>query len=145
MRRVLHSALLYFALTFGAGFVLGTARVLWIAPLVGARAAVLAETPLMLLVSFVAARFVVRRLAVGPTIPARLGMGLMALALLLGCEFTMVLWLRGISIADYFRGLDPLSAGAYFGALAVFAVLPLFIFPAVGKPTRLWMSWCRVP
>ena len=68
MRRVLKSAVLYFAIVFGTGFVLGTARVLGIAPLVGSRAAELAETPVMLAVSVLAARFVVRRLELEPTV-----------------------------------------------------------------------------
>ena len=130
MTRILKPALLYFVRTFGTGFVVGTARVLWVAPRIGGRAAVLAETPLMLLATVIAARFVVRRLEVEPAIAARLRMGLVALALLLGSELTFVLWLRGISIAEYLRGLDPVSGGAYFGALAVFAVLPLFTPPA---------------
>jgi hypothetical protein len=61
--RVLEPAAAYFALVFGAGFVLGAIRVSWIVPSIGARAAVLVETPVMLAVSALAARWTNRRLA----------------------------------------------------------------------------------
>lgn len=50
-----------FALVFGVGFVLGTVRVLWIAPQLGARAAELAEAPVMLVVIYFAARWIAKR------------------------------------------------------------------------------------
>lgn len=53
-------AVAYFLLVFGAGFVLGTVRVLLILPLVGERAAELLEMPLMLTVIVFAARWMNR-------------------------------------------------------------------------------------
>jgi hypothetical protein len=52
-------------------------------------------TPIMLVITILAARLTVRRLAVPSTSPARLGVGFVALGLLLVVEFTLVLWLRG--------------------------------------------------
>jgi predicted MFS family arabinose efflux permease len=63
--RVLKAAATYFVLVFGAGFVLGAIRVTWIVPRIGARAAVLLETPLVLAVSVLAALWRNRRLAAG--------------------------------------------------------------------------------
>ena len=51
----------YFAIVFGAGFVFGTVRVMWLVPTVGVRVAELTELPLMLAVVFFAARWVNRR------------------------------------------------------------------------------------
>jgi hypothetical protein len=48
--RILKAALLYFAIVFGVGFVLGTIRTLWLVPRLGARAAELLEMPVMLVV-----------------------------------------------------------------------------------------------
>lgn len=56
--------MLYFALVFGAGFVLGTIYTLHVVPHLGTRTAELVETPFMLGVTIVAARWVVRRFAV---------------------------------------------------------------------------------
>src|SRR5438552_5473817 len=60
----------------------------------------LMETPIMLAVTIVAAWWTVLRLAV-PSVPSsRLGMGCIALVLMLVAEFGFVLWLRGLSIRD---------------------------------------------
>ena len=123
----LKAGLLYFAIVFGAGFVLGTIRVLLSVPRVGTRTAELIETPVMILVSFIAARWVVRRFAVPPTATQRIAMGLLALGLLLGAEFTFVLWLQGLTISEYLAGRDPVAGTAYLIALGVFAVMPLFV------------------
>ena len=57
--QILKAGALYFALVFGAGFVLGTIRTLWVAPRVGMRIAELMETPNMLVVIIVAARWII--------------------------------------------------------------------------------------
>jgi hypothetical protein len=123
----LKAGALYFALTFGAGFMLGAARVLWLAPRLGERTAELLESPVMLVVTIFAARWVIRRLRV-PLAPAvRLAMGLVALALLLSVELSVVLWLRGLTIDQYFARRDPLAGAVYVAMLAVFAVMPLLV------------------
>jgi hypothetical protein len=121
------AAFAYFALVFGTGFLLGPIRVLWLAPRVGERAAELVELGLMLVVIVLAARFVTRRLAVPRTALARFTMGLLALVLVLGAEFTLVLELRGMTLAEYFATRDPVAATAYYLTLFVFALLPWWL------------------
>jgi len=117
----------YFGLVFGAGFMLGTLRTLWITPRVGARIAELAESPVMLAVSFFASQWVVRGFAVPPNWFDRLGMGLIALGLMLVAEFSLVLWLRGLTIREYFATRDRVSGTVYYVLLVVFAVMPLLV------------------
>jgi hypothetical protein len=124
---VLIAALLYFVLTFGAGFVLGPIRLLWVVPRLGERLAELLEMPIMFVVIVAAARWVVRRLALPPTPGPRLGMGVLALALMLAAEFTLVLRLRGMAIDEYFATLDPVSGTAFFLLQGVMAVMPLLV------------------
>lgn len=124
---VLKAALLYVALVFGAGFALGPVRLLWAVPRFGTRTAELMEMPIMLVVTIVAARWVIRRLGVTPTVRARLGMGCAALGLLLLAEFGFVLRLRELSIQEYFASRDPVSGTAYYLMLGVVAVLPLVL------------------
>jgi len=125
--QVLKAGAAYFAFVFGAGFVLGTIRTLWLVPRVGARTAELMEMPIMLAVTILAARWTVLRLSVPPMPSVRLGMGCMALVLMLVAEFGFVLWIRGFSIRDYLSTRDPVSGAAYYLMLVVFAVMPLLV------------------
>ena len=124
---IVKAGVLYFALVFGAGFVLGTVRTLWIVPRLGTRTAELIETPIMLAVVIVVARWTVLRLVV-PSVPsARLGMGGVALVLMLVAEFGLVLWFRGQTNREYFASRDPVAGTVYYLMLTVFAVMPLLV------------------
>jgi hypothetical protein len=125
--RTLKSGVIYFALVFGAGFVLGTIRILWVVPRFGTRMAELLESPIMFVVTIVAARWVVLRLAVPSKPSSRLGMGCLALGLLLVAEFTLVVWLRGLSISEYVARRDPVSGTVYYAMLAMFVLMPLVV------------------
>jgi len=117
----------YISLAFGAGFVLGTIRTLWVVPRVGSRTAELMEMPIMLVVTIVAARWTVLRLSVPMMWSARLEMGCIALVLMLIAEFGFVLWIRGLSIKEYFATRDPVSGTAYYLLLIVFAIMPRLV------------------
>jgi hypothetical protein len=125
--QILKAAMLYFAVVFGAGFVLGSFRMVWVAPRLGTRMAELLEAPVMLVITIVAARWIVRRLAVPCTPSRRLGTGCIALSLMLIAEFTLVLWLRGLSIREYLAGRDPIAGTVYYAMLGAFAVMPFLV------------------
>lgn len=125
--QILKAGLLYFVFVFGAGFVLGTIRTLWIVPRLGARTAELMETPIMFVITVLAARWVVRHLLLPFTLATRLGVGSVALASLLAVEFTVVLWLRGLTISDYIKQRDPVAGTVYILMLGVFAVMPALV------------------
>jgi type IV secretory pathway TrbD component len=125
--RIVKAGVLYFVVVFGAGFVLGPFRILWVAPRIGTRMAELLESPIMFVITIVAARSIVRKLAVPSTLSSRLGMGGIGLGLTLIAEFTLVLWLRGLSIRDYIAGRDPVASTVYYAMLGVFAVLPILV------------------
>ena len=125
--QILKAGVLYFTLVFGAGFALGPIRVLWLVPRVGTRTAELMETPIMLAVIILAARWIVRRLTVPPVPSKRLGIGFFALGLLLVAEFMLVLWLRGLTISEYLAGRDPVAGTVYIGMLGVFAIMPFLV------------------
>lgn len=114
-------------MVFGFGFLFGTIRTLWIAPHIGARTAELLETPFMIAISFVAAQKVVRRYSILFSVRNRLTMGIFAICLMLGAEFTLVLWLRGLSLQQYFATRDPVAGAAYYFALLLFAIAPLVV------------------
>lgn len=70
---------------------------------------------------------------VTPLTPFRLlGVGLVALSLLLLCEFTVVLYLRGLTIPEYFAKRDPVAGTVYLVMLGLFAIRP-FLFARRGN------------
>ena len=122
--KVLKAGVTYFSLVFGTGFILGTIRVTWVVPQVGERIAELIEMPFMLVAIIFAARWVVQKFNIPPILSLRLGMGLIALALIVMLEFTVVLRLRGLTLAEYFQNRDPVAGTVYYLMLGVFAVMP---------------------
>ncbi len=117
-------ALAYFGIVFGAGFLLGTFRVLVLLPVLGERTAELLELPLMVTVVILAARWLVRR---SPwRLPPRSALlsGWLAFAMMLTADVGVGLWGRGLSLSDLFLARDPVSGTAYYAALLVFALMP---------------------
>jgi hypothetical protein len=125
--RILKAGVLYFAIVSGVGFLLGPIRILWAVPRVGARTAEVLEAPIMLVITIVVAWWITRRFAVSRTRSSRLGMGVVALVLMLIAEFGFVLWLRGLSIRDYLAGRNPVAAAVYYVTLLLFGVMPLLV------------------
>jgi hypothetical protein len=125
--QTLKAGVLYFALVFGAGFVLGPIRILWLVPQFGVRTAELMEMPIMLGVIIVAARWIVRRLSASATSSRRLGIGLVALGLLLAAELTFVLRLQGLTVDEYLASRDLVAGTVYVVMLGLFAMMPLLV------------------
>ena len=89
----------------------------------------------MLGVSILAARWAVRHVGIPPLWRRRLATGCIALGLMLLVEFSVVLWIRGMTIRGYFEARDPVSGTVYFLTLGAFAVIPMFVgFPLSQKP-----------
>lgn len=103
---------------------LGTLRVLLLAPAVGEHSAELMEMPVMVLVCFLAARFVIKKGRVRIAAKQALLIGVLALVYLLVVELSLVLWLRGISIADYLGSKKSMAGMAYLVSLLLYTLLP---------------------
>lgn len=123
--RILKASFGYFALVFAVGFVLGAIRVPFVVPRLGIRWAELLEMPFMLLASFLAARFCMRRHGLFST-ARRIAVGFLALALLIAAELCLTL-ASGQSITEYITGRDSVSGTAYLISLVIFAAMPLVI------------------
>jgi hypothetical protein len=116
-------AVVYFALVFGVGFLLGIIRVLALGPSVGEQWAELAEMPLMLIAIVLSARFVVRRFP-APDRASYLVSGGIALVLMVIVELGVVLAIRRVSFSQYLAQRDPVAGSVYVAMLVVFAVMP---------------------
>ena len=125
MTTALKAGATYFAIVYLAGFVLGTVRVLLLAPRTGEVAAVLLETPIMLAASWIVSRWCTGRFGVPPEVRPRLAMGGEAFALLILGE-------AGVSMFAFGRSWEGtitafLSPPGLIGlsAQVAFALLPL--------------------
>jgi len=127
--RLVRLALAYFGLVLAVGFALGVGRVVWLVPRLGERTAELLEVPVMIAVSYLAARALFARRAdvSGPS--EAVGAGLLALGLLLSVELTVVLTLRDLTWQEYLAGRDPIAGAVYLASLVLFAVMPVLVLP----------------
>lgn len=118
----------YFASVFLLGFGLGILRTLWLEPVLGVRWAELVELPVMLVAIYFVARWIARRFSLA-TRPVLVGfaLGAVGLSLLLVAELTVVLSLRGLTVAQYVAGRDPVSGTAYALSLLLFAAMPAMV------------------
>ena len=122
--RMIRLATIYFAAVFGAGFVLGILRVMFLVSQFGRRYAELIEIPLMLLVIYVAARWVAQK---SNSQQEALRVGMLALAMLLSAEVLLAAVMFGKWPMDALLNKDPVSGTAYYLSLLVFAVLPSWV------------------
>lgn len=127
MKNVIKAAAFYFAVVFGAGFILGPLRVFFLVPEVGTRIAELIEMPFMLAVIILAAQWATRRFELPQGGSAPVFTGLIALVLMLLAEFSVVLKIQGLTISDYLSGRDPVSGTVYYIMLGVFAAMPYIL------------------
>jgi hypothetical protein len=125
--RVIRTGVLYFAIVFAAGFALGVVRVLFVIPQLGARSAELIELPAMAAISYLSARWLIGRFQIPYTLSERIGVGVIALALLVGAELGVVVWLQKLSVSEYISSRDPISGTAYLLSVLLFALFPLIV------------------
>jgi hypothetical protein len=121
---VLKAALVYFALLFALGWVLGPIREFVLVPRFGRAAGLLIEALVMLVAMVFAARWCVRRFTVPGTFAARAAMGGLALALVLAAELAGTRLVRGLSLAEWaatFQGVGAISALLFL----MLALMPL--------------------
>ena len=131
---VLRTSLAYAALVFATGFALGTLRVFLVVPRLGVRWAELLEMPLMLVASYLWARFALRRW--GPfDASRRVLIGFLALVVMLLAEVGFVL-AQGFGLLEYVASRDPVSGGAYLLSLAIFAAMPVLLGQGGGRRRR---------
>ena len=120
-REPLVAAFAYWAVVFAAGFILGTLRVLALAPVFGEVASVALEIPVMLAVSWIASRGICRRLKLPTRLAPRFVMGGVAFALLITTELMLSVYAFGQTVGAWAgslgtpAGLLGLAGQAGFG------------------------------
>ena len=124
MTSMIRASFLYFALVMGAGFLLGSVRVLFVVPHLGERWAELAEMPIMAMVIVVAAGYILRRYPEVQTRGRALVVGFTALALSVSAELVLAVVLQSQSLAEYLASRDKISGSVYLVMLVAFALMP---------------------
>ena len=124
MTAMIRASFLYFALVMGAGFLLGSVRVLFVVPHLGERWAELAEMPIMAIVIFVAAGYILRRYPEVQTRGRALVVGFTALALSVSAELVLAVVLQSQSLSEYLASRDKISGSVYLVMLVAFALMP---------------------
>ncbi len=127
MKRALIAATVYVLILFALGFVLGTIRVLFVAPGIGVLRATLMEVPLMLTAAYLLCRWAIARWQVAPTLSARAAMALWFLVVLALFETLVGVTLFGRTLAETWSGLASPAGLIGLAAQIVAALLPLVI------------------
>ncbi len=122
--RILTSAVLYFMIVFGVGFLLGPIRVVWLEPWLGKIVAVLCETPLLVVAMVAAARWVPTKLGLRTDLRSLASMGIGALILQQIADFAVGIGLRGNTPGEQLANLATPAGLIYAAALLAFAATP---------------------
>lgn len=132
--RAAAAAAVYFALVFAAGTLSGTVRILLAVPRMGPIEAVALEIPLMLLVSWLACGYSIRKFRLEDGCDSLLA-GAGAFALLMMAELALAVLAFGKSPMNHFRGYLTPEGGLGLAGQILFGAMP---------PIRWWLSrWRR--
>lgn len=127
MKNIFKAGALYFAIVFGAGFILGPLRVIFLVPEFGVRTAELIEMPVMLVIIIFSALWITHRFELPGRSVSRIITGIIALILMLLAEFSVVLKIQGLTFKDYLSNRDTVSGIVYYAMLGVFAAMPFIL------------------
>ncbi|HYE62108.1 MAG TPA: hypothetical protein VD997_08935 [Phycisphaerales bacterium] len=124
--RLITVGVLYGLAGFAAGFVMAPVRIMLLEPRIGPVAAVLVEVPVVLTVSFLAARWLVRRFVPGATPAQRAALGTVAFMLLQTAEFGLSLAM-GDTPPSYAAKIAAPAGVIGIAAQVLFGLLPLIV------------------
>jgi hypothetical protein len=127
VKRALLAASVYFLALFSLGFVLGTVRVVVIAPRFGALAGTIAEVPIMLIAAFWTCRWVIRHWRVPSASVTRWAMTIWFLVLLFTFETALGAALFGRTMVQQWAALATLAGLLGLAAQIVAALLPTLV------------------
>jgi hypothetical protein len=118
------AGLAYFAIVFPIAFAFGIVRTLVLVPAIGKLAAVLTELPFLLVVSWIAAHWLIGRFEVPARLGARLIMGGVAFAVLMAAEASFSVFVFGQPLKQYLDAYQGAAAQLGLAGQIAFALLP---------------------
>jgi hypothetical protein len=124
LNKTILAGISYFVIVLGTGFVLGVVRVPFLVPQIGERWAELAEMPIMAVVIFLAAGYILRRFPDIRSSGRSLAAGFLALALTVCAELGLAVALQDRTLSEFIGSRDKVSGSVYLLLLLVFAIMP---------------------
>lgn len=121
--RIASAAIVYWAVVFALGFVLGTIRVTWVIPLIGLLPATIIELPIILAANWFAAGWLVRRFRIVSAGEALI-VGALAFAILMAAECALAVMLLAQTPAQWLAGLRQPHALLGLAGQMLFALIP---------------------
>jgi hypothetical protein len=118
----------YFGAVFSVGFAFGVVRSVVLAPVIGEAWAVALELPLILSVSWIFARLLIRKFNVAAIPAPRAVMGIAAFALLLTAEACLSLFVAGRTLMQHVELYRTTPALLGLAGQVAFAAFPLVQF-----------------
>jgi hypothetical protein len=125
--RILKAGVVYFLIIFALRWILGPIRVLWAVSRFGRIPAPVLEGIIMLIAMFVSARWIISPFEVAPALPKAIGIGLVALAILLPAELARALWLRGLPLREYVASFENIPGVISLVLFLLFAAMPALV------------------
>lgn len=125
--RIASASVLYFAVVFGTGMLLGPIRVFWLEPRLGKSIAVLCEMPFLLAAMVLAARWLPGQARISGARGSLAAMGVGALILQQIADFTVGAMLRGLTPAEQLQNFGTPAGMIYAVALALFVAMPVLV------------------
>jgi hypothetical protein len=132
MCEIVKAGLIYFAIVFVAGFILGIVRTLFLVPIFGDVISVCIELPFMLCFSWAACGWLLRRHVTQSRPASLLALGLFALGCLLFAEAAISIAFSGLSFSEHIALYRSLPALIGLLGQILFASFP-FIRGAIGS------------
>lgn len=127
LMRIAAASVLYFAVVFGVGMLLGPIRVFWLEPRLGKSIAVLCEMPFLLTAMVMAARWLPGQTGISGARGPLAAMGVGALILQQMADFTVGTLLRGLTPSDQLQNFETPAGVIYAVALLLFAAMPVLV------------------
>lgn len=132
--RIIAAAALYFAVVFGAGFILGPIRVLVLEPRLGGLWATVCEAPFLLAAMVIAARWAARATRLGSSFTSLALMGIGGLVLQQIADFAVGMGLRGLSPSQQLAHFSTPQGLIYAALLLAFLAMPVLANRRIPSP-----------
>lgn len=127
LTRIAAASVLYFAVVFGVGMLLGPIRVFWLEPRLGKSIAVLCEMPFLLSAMILAARWLPGVVRLSGAREPLVAMGVGALILQQLADLIVGIALRGLTLSEQLQNFETPAGVIYAVALLLFAAMPVLV------------------